>query len=405
MNKNIYTDPENRAYTSLDDKNAKKVVYGEVKTNKHVSVNKHISEDKNNEPYDEFTQKLKDVTISSYDTKELQKIMIKKTELDDALAGNFHLETLEENKTVNILSILDMELEETRMFFNPKSKERKAYLTLDSRFRSALSNDRTTISWNFINNANIGEGFTNALGFISDVTSFRIFDFYFRITDPNYQCDQMIFTVGIQEFLSQSFIAPESRRFHFWGKMATDNGVVVPPTYLVQFQKGADAVGSLEYLYRLSDGNDGLFTFRTPIKTLNTFTLSFGAPYTLIPIEQDTQTFTYVSGGTNSFLITTPPHNLPIGETDRVYISQFATDNVADDNLVQLLNNPPDNIVYVGTAINATQLVVSVPDGVSLDLVFDPIVGTQTPGALIYLDYFRFYITLEVTYMSPTNDL
>ena len=165
-------------------------------------------------------------------------------------------------------------------------------------------------------------------------------------------------------------------------------------------------MGNLEYLYRLQDGNDGLFKFRTPIKTLNTFTLSFGAPYTKIPLHQDTYQFSYISGGVGSFIVTlAAAHDIPIGVTDRVYISDFNTDDpVADADLISLLNSPPNNIVYVGTSINSTQLTITPPNNVVVNLTFNALVGTQISGQ-IYLDYYRIYVPIEITYLSPTNDL
>lgn len=397
----FFLDDEKRAFTPLDDPIAKRVL-----KNKKESITDRESMDNPLQDKKNKTKQLEQHFNASFDNHELQKTIIAKTDLDDALAGNYHLETLTENKTVNILSVLDLDVEQTRMMINPKSRERKAYILLDSKTRDSISNDRTSITWNFMNNADIRTGSTNALGFISDVTSFHIYDFYMNIINSIYQCDQMIFTVLIQEFTSQAFIGPESRRFHFWGKILTDNDVITAPTYLIQFHKGADVVGNLEYLYRLQDGNEGLFKFRTPIKTLNTFTLSFGAPYTKIPIHEDTYQFSYTSGGTGSFVVTTATaHDIPLGVTDRVYISNFNTDNpVADANLIALLNTPPDNIVYVGTAISSTQLTITPPNNIIINLTFNPLVGAQISGQ-IYLDYYRIYVPIEITYLSPTNDL
>ena len=404
----FFLDDEKRAFTSLDDPIAKRIMAKRESMAKQEFMAKQESMDNPLQDTNQVirTKQLEQRLNATFDNHELQKTIIAKTDLDDALAGNYHLETLTENKTVNILSILDLDVEQTRMMINPASRERKAYILLDSKTRDSITNDRTSITWNFMNNADIRSGSTNALGFISDVTSFHIYDFYMNVIDSNYQCDQMIFTVLIQEFTSQAFIAPESRRFHFWGKMLTDNEVVTAPTYLIQFHNGADVVGNLEYLYRLQDGNDGLFKFRTPIKTLNTFTLSFGAPYTKIPLHQDTYQFSYISGGVGSFIVTlAAAHDIPIGVTDRVYISDFNTDDpVADADLISLLNSPPNNIVYVGTSINSTQLTITPPNNVIINLTFNALVGTQISGQ-IYLDYYRIYVPIEITYLSPTNDL
>lgn len=340
-----------------------------------------------------------------FDIHELQNKIIRKTDLDDSLAGNYHLETLTDHETINIVSILNLDLNETRKLLNPKSCERKAYVVLDRKNRSSQSDDRTLTTWIFQNNYNMQQGSTNALGFIRDITSIKIFDYYMRVSDSKYQSDQMIQTVLIPELQAQSFIAPETRKFHFWGKMWTNDSVVVAPTYLTSFTRGADVVGSLEYLYRLQDGNNGVFSFKTPIQTLNTLSLTFGSPYTLMPLNQDYFRFAYISGGVGSFVIeTATDHNIPIGDSDRIYIDSFNTDNVADATLIQLLNRPPDDIVYVGQAITDTQLIITPPNNVVENITFPNLVGSQTSGN-VYLDYFRFWINFEITYLSSTNDL
>lgn len=341
------------------------------------------------------------------DVKEMQNKIITKTELDDTIAGNYQLETITEHETANLVSLLSLDLDGTRRLLNPESKERRAYIILDSKYREFQSQDRTSIRWSFLNNADIVDGSTNALGFIRDIKSIRIMEFYMNILDPTWQNDQMIQTILIEELRSQAFIAPESRRFHFVAKMWSDNYVVVPPTYLYSFMHGADVVSTLEYLYRLQSNNDGVFSFKTPIQTLNTITLSFGAPYTLMPLPIDTYSFAYNSGGINSFVITTTPdHNMPVGATDRVYISNFNTDDpTSDATLISLLNNPPDGIVYVGQSISPSQLVVSPPNNVITNIFFPALVGTQLDGASIYLTYYEFFIGMEVTYLSDTNDL
>jgi hypothetical protein len=76
-------------------------------------------------------------------------------------------------------------------------------------------------------------------------------------------------------------------------------------------------------------------------------------------------------------------------------------DPIADATLINLLNNPPDGIVYVGERNNAgtDDILIYPPNNYVPFIVFPAIVGTQTSGT-IYFDFYRFYVALELTYIS-----
>ncbi len=332
---------------------------------------------------------------------------------------------LQDQNLVNVETILNLDKTEIVKAVNPKYK--KAYILLDRRFRASESLDRTTTTWYFQNNNNIVQGSVNALGAIRDIVSMRIYDMNMNIIDTNYISPQSVLTVFIPEFSAQSFIGPleptksgpydplnatDNSRFHFWGTLRTYVENLTPPNYDLIFWRGADLVGQTEYIYRYTDGNNGLFEFTHPITTIDKISVSFGSPYRKMPLPPDTFNFTYLApvtppygtaGGAFS-IRTSVSTQIPYGtyNLDRIYISNFMTDNpVADKVLIELLNNPPYGIVYVGEVSNpfdSAELIIYPPNDNIKYINFPPIVGTQTSGT-IYFDFYRFYVPLELTYM------
>ena len=340
------------------------------------------------------------------------------------LIGNVDSNAASNAATININSIFGFSKKELVKELNPNLK--KTYILLDRRFRYSESEDHTTTTWVFQNNKNVIKGSVNALGPIRDIVNMRIYDMNINIVDTNFINPQNIMTVFIPEFSAQSFIGPiepkknlidtqqsqtDNSRFHFWGTLRTGLEGLAVPNYDLLFWRGADLVGEYEKNYRYTDGNNGLFEFTHPITSLDKISVSFGYPYQKMILNKDTFGFTYLipstapSGSGNAFVIRPSElTNIPSGDynLNRVYISDFMTDDpIADATLINLLNNPPDGIVYVGEINGAGPLNILIypPNNYVPVIDFPAIVGTQTSGT-IYFDFYRFYVALELTYIS-----
>lgn len=369
--------------------------------------------------FDDFD--IKELLITELkNQKNINDSIIEKNEYnkshDYANASNTSSSNKNDDTSINIESIFGFSKKAIVKALNPNYK--KTYLFLDRRFRYSESLDKTTTTWVFQNNYNLNPGSVNAIGPIRDIVSMRIYDMNINILDTTYVCPQKIMTVYIPEFSTQSFIPPieqnqtKDSRFHFWGTLRTNLEQIHPPNYDLLFWRGADLVGEAELNYRYTDGNNGLFEFTNPITTIDKLSVSFGYPYQKMPLHEDTFSFVYSAPTTApygsygaAFIINMPvATDIPYGTDylNRVYITNFMTDNpVADAVLINLLNNPPDGIVYVSERYDPgnTQMIVYPPNSYFNYIDFPAMVGNQISGT-IYFDFYRFYVALELTYIK-----
>lgn len=343
----------------------------------------------------------KEYNIEQYNVKDYLINEIE-TQKNDA---SFSFESFTSKYDVNVGSLFGLDANKTRLLFNNESSIRKVYVLFDSRFTTKINIDRTVFTWNFQNDNNTFSGETiNAIGPIRDVTSFKIFDFFLTLNNSDYWNDQMLMTVFMPEFQAQSFLAPEKRRFHFAGKIWSNNGIVATPKYQISFRKKSDVTGYFQSLFIAADGNDGIFECQKPITNINTISLSFGSPYQLVSIPQDTFSFTIPVKLNPNDILTSINHNIVSG-IDRVYITEFVTDDpVADEKLTSLMLRPPSGFPYVAqpTAINT--LLIFSPNNVTPAVTFPTMIGNLL-RATIYLDYYRFYVPMEISYKTTLNDL
>lgn len=306
---------------------------------------------------------------------------------------------------VNLNLLFGLDANQTRLLINPESAIRKVYIYLDSRFRSKVNDDRTIFTWNFQNNNNISDGSVNAIGPIKNIVSLKIFDFFLNLYDPNYWNNQMLITVFIHEFQAQSFIAPENKNFHFAGKIWSLNGIVSPPNYQISFKKKSDVTGSSQNTYITADGNDGVFDFQDPINIIDTLSLSFGSPYTFIKMPQDTFNFIIPDILIARKIQTTVPHNIPFNNNDRVYILSFITDRpVQDADLINKMLNPPFGYPYIGRVINSNTIILDSPNNIT-DVPFTNMLFGNIISAIVFVDYYRFYVPIEISYKTELNEL
>lgn len=288
--------------------------------------------------------------------------------------------------------------------FNPQALLRSVYITLDSKNRSLSTIGRRRLMWDVLNNANIEfQGSSIVIGNVRDIVSMKIRKF--RI--PNVATAVNSFnkiTLLIEEWLAQSFIATEGRRYHF------------------SFMPMAS--GSLHLdLLPLPDTSNGIFNFRKPITRLDTLTLSFGAPLSPVLFGPDrfTATAGYAGAGISAVVPVSPalvpgnqrltitstiPHNLVIGET--VIISGYTSQNPAGDQpatkaIVEEVNNVAGlTIVAINSPTSfdvqvplANSVIVAVPAYFS---------GAFAPTVEVFIAKSRIIIDLELIYKDSGKD-
>lgn len=173
-----------------------------------------------------------------------------------------------EDTTVNDIQINSFlginDLPTLQMLFNPESLYVHYYLVMDSDYR-VTSEETASIKqfkWNYTDSLNVRTGFCNSVGTIRDIIGMRLYQPripYLAAMDTDAKRVSLL----IEEFASQAFIAENGRKFHF----------IYRPEY-------ATATTSIEL--STEDYNDGIFSFRKPIVTFDTITISFGDPLNVL---------------------------------------------------------------------------------------------------------------------------
>jgi hypothetical protein len=238
------------------------------------------------------------------------------TKFTDEIVSNF-TNQVDVTSFMGSNNIIDLQ-----KLFNPELVKKKAYITLDTRYRR-LENDGTTeFVWNFSNNEIIVQGSVNAIGNIENITAMRIYP----VRIPyNSQADNEYNRVSlyISELSAQSFLNHENSRYHFlFNLVVRDRWIELCP----------------------ENFNDGYFYFRNPITRLETLTVSFGAPLSTINFDPDRLSFQVISYGTTTQFQSTSSHNIETG--DLVYISNFTTFNSgANNSIIGSVNSENGHII------------------------------------------------------------
>jgi len=204
-------------------------------------------------------------------------------------------------------------------YFNPKARERKAYIVLDSKNRT-VSDSVIQFKWNVVSNITPGNGSVNLLGAVRDIVAIKCNQVripYIRSADNPLRR----ITMSIEEFSTQSVRAPGNYPYHF----------------MFVSQVDGDWIDLLPSKY-----NDPKFEFAKPITQLNTLTLNFGSPFELIDFDADRSQSTIVTLGSPTTIRTIIEHKLQSG--NYVYFSNFTTLNPTQDvKVIDRFNNPPKN--------------------------------------------------------------
>ena len=350
------------------------------------------------------------------DTHELMMTQIGKRDENDtayspAYLTNENLITADESlfvdDRVNLAGLLDAkDMYSFIRLLNPKAQYKKAYVCFDTRFISSANNDRTRLTWNFMNNNDINLGSINVLGTIRDIISIKVYKFNL----PGFCCTSLArVSINFEEFQAQSFIGHEDRRFHIIAiaqNFVNEFGVVTQASPVIPSPVTANY---RTQMYMQEPMNYGEFHFRKPVTIVDKITLSFGDPYNLISIPQDTYTCTQssfiidmITG--NLVCLMLVPNLIPPVAGYNIDISGFTTTNpLSDAGIINAMNNT--------ILASATIFGLPLPYNLSFTLFnslyqalepFPPLpIGTPQPFT-IYISQNRTFVYTEMTYLDST---
>ncbi len=252
---------------------------------------------------------------------------------------------------------------------NPEALEMKAYIQLDSRWRSLNTDGTTNLRWAFVNSVNISQGTTNSIAKISNITKLKVYPFRIPYTS-SADVDYSSITLAFSEFGNEAFIGQENRNFQF--------------IFDISLQ------GMWIYLSPL---NQGEYEFTRPINQLDTLTATFGSPLEPVTFDVDRlKAYPQTSGvpGPVQFNFT-QVHNLSTGQ--RVYFTNFTTASPAADNTLINVMNASTGVVIVVTS--TTSFTVATVD-------YGNLVGAVDTNTIdCYFGSKRMFIPLEITYQAP----
>lgn len=330
-------------------------------------INEAIDESNKIELDDEYAESdIKSDLVPSFDTDQQMRQPIQNNLLSKS----------------SVIDILGMKTSnELVRILNPKSKERRNHMLLDSRYRNVLDQSAGKIQkfqWNYIQKSQISiDGSVNVIGNVRDIIGLRLYPFrlpYAQDSDNAYNKISLF----IEELAAQSFIAHEDRKFHFMLNATIDG----------------------EFINLDADVYNGYFWFEKPITTLNTITVSFGNP--LEPIlfdgDRDYCGFDYFSIAPETLITTESNHNLANG--DRVYFTEFKTNvlppilSVQDSINQSIVNEINDINGHLVTVINSTQFKIAVDSS----LIQSPINDLRVK---VFYGSKRTFIPIEIIYIYP----
>jgi len=192
-------------------------------------------------------------------------------ESDDQSTTNQSISEQQTIKDIEINSFLGIDnLSTLQLLFNPEALYVHYYVVLDTDYRLTDEESGSTISqfkWNYSSTQNLETGFCNSVGRIRDVIGIRMYQprvYYLSEMDTTAKRVSVL----IEEFKHQAFIGENGRRFHFLFRPNLSPISQSPPETQIELTT--------------EDYNDGIYSFRKPITTFDTLTISFGDPLTIL---------------------------------------------------------------------------------------------------------------------------
>jgi hypothetical protein len=272
------------------------------------------------------------------------------------------------SNAVDISSVLgNNDMYGIQRVINPQSLYTKTQILLDTRWRS-LDNDGTAFfKWSFSNTMSTQQGTFNTISPVRDIIAIKVFPIKIPYT-VNAENPTKNITMYYGEFSNQCVLAQENRKYHHW----------------------FDYVKEDDWLTLNADKyNEGVYNFDKPITTLDTLTVSFGAPLQVIRFDVDRMTCTVTSGVTTTLTFSSA-HNLDSGYT--VYISNYTTtDAAADVTIINAINKSSGLEV---TRISSTAVTIAVNSSALVGVSNSP---------TVYFAEKRIYIPLEITYIRSKS--
>lgn len=291
---------------------------------------------------------------------------------------------------IEISSILGFNnVYEIQKLFNPEASYIRNYIILDSRYRLITNTNTSPITqfqWSYVDNANITNTSVNSIGTIKNIVSMRLYQPrvpFVQTGTYNMNSETRRVSILINEFLAQSFIGPNDSRFHFILQPIIMNISADPlfPYYPNMIE------------LKVEEFNDGKFSFRKPITTFDTLSVTFLDPVNVITFKHDRDTITFTYGNPTT-ITTSVPHlfNNSLLNTYGV-ISNFTTNSpVTDKVIIDAINNP-------------LGLTLTVTGGSTFTFPINTTTITPTVGLVsnIYFLERRVVLPLEITYLESNK--
>lgn len=189
----------------------------------------------------------------------------------------------------------------------PSNAAKRAYIVLDTRYRSIDTDGITSFRWNLSSSIQTTPGSVNNIHPIRNVTSIRTYPLripYAASADSYYSRISM----SIVEFNSQAAIMNENAYSHFMFRPVRNGQFIELET---------------------TNFNDGIMEFASPINNVSTLTIKFFNPIQPVSFSNDRLNVMVLQYGTNTIMRTLAPHGLQTG--DLVILSDYTTLNPTSD--------------------------------------------------------------------------
>ncbi len=257
----------------------------------------------------------------------------------------------------------------------PGANFKREYIVLDTVNR--IPDDKTqNLKWNYVSTNVYQPTAVATKSPVRDLVGMRIYPIHLHGNLGNSGRYRWTFTILIEEFEEQAFIAHQSRRFHFMMRYTN----IVPPD--------------------LTPVNDGFFWFNHPITTIDTLTVTIANPLV------DVNLLSSVSPYNNSSVVTvtTTTIEVRLGFNPNFTIGNrfnfdnwSTTDPTADSEAIRIINDYGGHVLLSGTSTLLFAISPSIP----------PLVGALDGKMfLIYNESLRLVIPLELIFIDPnTNEI
>lgn len=260
---------------------------------------------------------------------------------------------------------------EMKYSINPAANEKYVYLVLDRKYVSRVDNN--VFRWE-LSKYTTSSDKDNSVGTakpLKNITKIKIQPFVFPSTDKLIKNANRV-TIAIEEMISQSYSAIENnRRYH----------------HIFDFTPVSQNINTSLNLINI-DNEPNVFRFHTPIKELNSITMTFGNPFQRLYLDNDLVKGNIEVSGIYTILKFNFQHFLAVGDT--IVINDFTTnDPAADDYIIKMVN---DSNGWPITSVPFTNYAV-------IDLNLSYLTGTFLPDTFfsIYFESKRFIINMEFT--------